>query len=104
MWAWTEAARSVGSALVLQSSPAAPIRDQDVGDRRTLRYATGREHAEFFMAYGPWGGLLGMLVAMICWNAVCVATFAFARATPFCVRRNLPLTAGTGSVAGTEIG
>jgi uncharacterized membrane protein YkvI len=43
-------------------------------------YATGRELAEFFMPSGPRGGLLGMLLAMAIWSAVCAATFAFARA------------------------
>ena len=44
-------------------------------------YATGRELAEFFMTSGPWGGLLGMVVALLCWSAICAATFLFARAT-----------------------
>jgi uncharacterized membrane protein YkvI len=44
-------------------------------------YATGRELAEFFLPSGPWGGILGMLLAMLCWSAVCSATFVFARAT-----------------------
>jgi uncharacterized membrane protein YkvI len=44
-------------------------------------YATGRELAEFFLPSGPWGGLLGMLLAMACWSIVCAATFVFARAT-----------------------
>jgi uncharacterized membrane protein YkvI len=44
-------------------------------------YATGRELAEFFLPSGPWGGILGMLLAMVCWSAVCSATFVFARAT-----------------------
>ena len=44
-------------------------------------YATGRELAEFFLPSGPWGGLLGMLLAMVCWSVVCAATFVFARAT-----------------------
>jgi uncharacterized membrane protein YkvI len=44
-------------------------------------YATGRELAEFFLPSGPWGGLLGMLLAMLCWSVVCAATFVFARAT-----------------------
>jgi uncharacterized membrane protein YkvI len=44
-------------------------------------YATGRELAEFFLPAGPWGGLLGMLLAMACWSAICAATFVFARAT-----------------------
>jgi uncharacterized membrane protein YkvI len=44
-------------------------------------YATGRELAEFFLPSGPWGGILGMLLAMGCWSLVCVATFVFARRT-----------------------
>jgi uncharacterized membrane protein YkvI len=43
-------------------------------------YATGRELAEFFLPSGPWGGIAGMLLAMVIWSAVCVATFLFARA------------------------
>jgi len=43
-------------------------------------YATGRELAEFFMPAGPVGGLLGMLLAMLAWSAVCALTFAFAQA------------------------
>ncbi|NIM48775.1 MAG: hypothetical protein GTO22_05875 [Gemmatimonadales bacterium] len=43
-------------------------------------YGTGRELAEFFLTEGPLGGLLAMLlVSMVLWSAVCVATFAFAR-------------------------
>jgi uncharacterized membrane protein YkvI len=44
-------------------------------------YATGRELAEFFLPSGPQGGLLGMLLAMLIWSAVCAATFCLARAT-----------------------
>jgi uncharacterized membrane protein YkvI len=44
-------------------------------------YATGRELAEFFLPSGPWGGLAGMLLAMVIWSVVCVTTFLFARAT-----------------------
>jgi uncharacterized membrane protein YkvI len=44
-------------------------------------YATGRELAEFFLPGGPWGGVLGMLLAMACWSVICAATFVFARAT-----------------------
>lgn len=44
-------------------------------------YATGRELAEFFLPSGPWGGALGMLLAMACWSTICAATFVFARAT-----------------------
>ncbi len=42
-------------------------------------YATGRELAEFFLPSGPWGGLAGMILAMVIWSVVCVATFVFAR-------------------------
>ena len=44
-------------------------------------YATGRELAEYFLPHGPWGGLLGMLLSMLCWSVICAATFVFARAT-----------------------
>jgi uncharacterized membrane protein YkvI len=44
-------------------------------------YATGRELAEFFLPSGAWGGVFAMLLAMVVWSAVCVATFLFARAT-----------------------
>jgi len=44
-------------------------------------YATGRELVEFFLPSGPWGGIAAMLLAMLIWSAVCVATFLFARAT-----------------------
>ena len=43
-------------------------------------YATGRELAEFFLPGGPWGGLAGMLLAMLVWSVVCALTFVFARA------------------------
>ncbi len=44
-------------------------------------YGTGRELAEFFLPFGPLGGLLGMvLVSMVIWSAVCAASFEFARA------------------------
>ncbi len=44
-------------------------------------YATGRELAEFFLPSGPWGGVMAILLAMVIWSVVCVATFLFARAT-----------------------
>ena len=44
-------------------------------------YATGRELAEYFLPSGPWGGLLGMLLAMALWGVICAVTFLFARAT-----------------------
>jgi uncharacterized membrane protein YkvI len=43
-------------------------------------YGTGRELVEFFMPYGPLGGLLAMvLVSAVTWSVVCAVTFAFAR-------------------------
>lgn len=44
-------------------------------------YATGRELAEFFLPSGPWGGIAAMVLAMVIWGVVCVATFVFARVT-----------------------
>jgi uncharacterized membrane protein YkvI len=44
-------------------------------------YATGRELAEFFLPSGPQGGLLGILLAMVVWSAICALTFMFAQAT-----------------------
>ncbi len=41
-------------------------------------YATGRELAEFFLPSGPWGGLAGILLAMLIWSVVCAVTFTFA--------------------------
>ena len=43
-------------------------------------YATGRELAEFFLPSGPWGGLAGMVLAMLAWSLICAVTFAFAHA------------------------
>ncbi len=43
-------------------------------------YGTGRELAEFFLGYGPKGGLLAMmLVSMTFWSLVCAVAFEFAR-------------------------
>ena len=43
-------------------------------------YGTGRELVEYFLAYGPIGGLLGMLlVATVIWSVVNAVTFEFAR-------------------------
>jgi len=43
-------------------------------------YGTGREIAEFFLTYGPVGGLLAMLlVSTVIWSAVNAASFEFAR-------------------------
>jgi len=44
-------------------------------------YATGRELAEFFLPSGPWGGVLGMLLAASIWSLVAALTFVFARQT-----------------------
>ena len=45
-------------------------------------YGTGRELVEFFLQYGPLGGLLGMLfVSTVIWCAVCAVTFELARIT-----------------------
>ncbi|HIK99001.1 MAG TPA: hypothetical protein EYG13_05560 [Dehalococcoidia bacterium] len=44
-------------------------------------YSTGRELAEFFLPSGPWGGILGMLLAMVVWSLICTLTFMFARST-----------------------
>jgi uncharacterized membrane protein YkvI len=44
-------------------------------------YATGRELAEFFLPSGPWGGVFGMLLAMLMWSVICALTFLFARRT-----------------------
>lgn len=38
-------------------------------------YATGRELAEFFLPSGPWGGLAGMMLAMVLWSAIAALTF-----------------------------
>lgn len=44
-------------------------------------YGTGRELVEFFLNYGPIGGLIAMwLVATVIWCAVSAATFELARA------------------------
>lgn len=43
-------------------------------------YGTGRELVEFFLRFGPTGGLLGMwLVSTVVWSAVCAVTFELAR-------------------------
>jgi len=44
-------------------------------------YATGRELAEYFLVSGPMGGVLGMLVSMLCWSVLCACTFLFAHVT-----------------------
>jgi len=43
-------------------------------------YGTGRELVEFFLSFGPLGGLLAMLlVSMVIWSAVAAASYEFAR-------------------------
>lgn len=42
-------------------------------------YATGRELVQFFLPAGPWGGLLGMGIAMLFWSAVLMVSFELAR-------------------------
>lgn len=60
-------------------------------------YATGRELAEFFLPSGPRGGVLGMLLAMLVWSAVCAATFALAHAArAYDYRRFFRLLLGRG--------
>lgn len=45
-------------------------------------YGTGREVVQYFLKFGPGGGLLAMwLVSTVIWSAVCVVTFEFARVT-----------------------
>jgi uncharacterized membrane protein YkvI len=42
-------------------------------------YGTGAELSEFFFPSGPLGGLLSMLVSLVCFSVVCATTFEFAR-------------------------
>ncbi|WP_313326633.1 hypothetical protein [Sphingobium yanoikuyae] len=42
-------------------------------------YATGRELAEYFLTSGPWGGLIGMVLAALLWSLIAAVTFAYAR-------------------------
>lgn len=43
-------------------------------------YGTGRELIEYFMGYGPVGGVLGMtIISLLTWSIVCGVSFAFAR-------------------------
>lgn len=42
-------------------------------------YATGRELVQFFLPAGPWGGVLGMIIAMLFWSAVLMVSFELAR-------------------------
>lgn len=42
-------------------------------------YGTGRELVEYFMGYGPMGGIISMcLISMVTWSIVCGVSFAFA--------------------------
>lgn len=42
-------------------------------------YGTGRELVEYFMGYGPIGGMLGMcIVSLLTWSIICAVSFAFA--------------------------
>ena len=43
-------------------------------------YGTGREMVEYFLTYGPLGGLLGMiLITTVMWSVVLAVSFEFAR-------------------------
>ncbi len=43
-------------------------------------YGTGREIVEYFMKYGPLGGILGMfLVTLVVWSLILALTFEFSR-------------------------
>ena len=43
-------------------------------------YGTGREIVEYFMQYGPVGGILGMFaITLVMWAAILAVTFEFAR-------------------------
>lgn len=43
-------------------------------------YGTGREIAEYFMKYGPLGGIMGMfLISLVVWSAILAVTFEFSR-------------------------
>ena len=44
-------------------------------------YGTGRELVEFFLKFGPLGGLLGMVLSTAIWSAVCLVSFELARRT-----------------------
>ncbi|MFC1606287.1 hypothetical protein ACFL33_05445, partial [Pseudomonadota bacterium] len=44
-------------------------------------YGTGRELVEFFLLFGPAGGLLGMLPATLIVSAGCIVAFELARMT-----------------------
>jgi uncharacterized membrane protein YkvI len=42
-------------------------------------YGTGREIVEFFTQFGAGGGVLGLIVTVICWTVVLAVTWEFAR-------------------------
>lgn len=42
-------------------------------------YGTGREIVEFFTRYGAWGGILGMITAVLFFAVVIATTYEFAR-------------------------
>ncbi len=42
-------------------------------------YGTGREIVEYFTRFGAWGGLLGILITVVCWTVVLAVTWEFAR-------------------------
>lgn len=42
-------------------------------------YGSGREITQFFMPFGPVGGLMGMVISMCVFSAVMMATYEFAR-------------------------
>jgi uncharacterized membrane protein YkvI len=43
-------------------------------------YGTGRELIEYFLRFGPWGGLLGMfLVTTVIWSLILAVSFEFSR-------------------------
>jgi len=44
-------------------------------------YGTGRELVEFFLKFGPLGGIFGMIISTVIWSTVCSVTFELARLT-----------------------
>ena len=42
-------------------------------------YGSGKELEQFFLGYGPVGGLLGMAVTMVIFSLVLMATYEFSR-------------------------
>ncbi|MFC1783941.1 hypothetical protein ACFL02_10250 [Planctomycetota bacterium] len=42
-------------------------------------YGTGRELVQYFLQYGPLGGLLGMMITTVMWSVFLALTFEFAR-------------------------